>query len=114
MAVSALLLIAMLISLISCAPSVNSEDRAEVSSVSLNITEYFFTDIKDYVQLSAAIKPEKEDNKTVTWQSSDPDVATVDAMGTVRPVSLEYDLSFFWRVDFPCWRCCHEYKPPQL
>lgn len=85
-AVSALLMLAMLFSLISCAPSENEEESVEVSSVSLNITEYFFTDIKDYVQLSAAIKPENAQNKTITWQSSDPDVATVDAMGTVRPV----------------------------
>ena len=85
-AVSALLMIAMLFSLVSCAPSESEDENIEVSSVNLNITEYFFTDIHDYVQLSTAIHPANADDKTIIWQSSDPEVATVDAMGTVRPV----------------------------
>jgi len=85
-AISALLMIAMLFSLVSCAPSETSEENVEVSSVNLNITEYFFTDSHDYVQLSAAVHPSNAADKTVIWQSSDPDIATVDEMGTVRPV----------------------------
>lgn len=86
-AISTLLIFVMLFSLISCAPSENTEESVEVNSVSLNITEYFFTDIQDYVQLSAAVKPENAVDKSITWLSSDPNVATVDSMGTVRPVS---------------------------
>ena len=86
-ALLALLMITMLFSLVSCAPSETEVKSVEVSSVTLNITEYFFTDEHDYLQLNAVVYPLNATDKTVFWSSSDPAVATVDAMGTVRPVN---------------------------
>ena len=83
----ALLMITMLFSFVSCAPSQEEEKSVEVSSVNLNITEYFFTDEHDYLQLNAVVYPLNATDKTVFWSSSDPAVAAVDAMGTVRPVN---------------------------
>ena len=84
---SALLTIATLFSLVSCVPQTQEEERVEISSVNLNITEYFFTDSHDYLQLDTVIKPANAENPEIIWQSSDTNIATVDAMGTVRPVS---------------------------
>lgn len=86
-AISVFLILAALFSFVSCVPAEEIPESVEVDSVSLNISEYFFSDINDYVQLSAIILPDDAEDKTLTWTSSDPEVASVDSMGTVRPVS---------------------------
>ena len=50
------------------------------TSVNLKVTEEF--------QLTATIYPETTTDKTVTWSSSNPEVATVDATGKVTAISI--------------------------
>ncbi|QRG70335.1 Ig-like domain-containing protein [Brevibacillus choshinensis] len=56
-----------------------------VTDISLDETELTFTEEDDAVELKAKILPSYATNQQVTWNSSDPDVATVDQDGTVTP-----------------------------
>ena len=58
-----------------------------VESVTLDKTELALTVGDDAVQLKATVLPEDAIDPTVTWTSSKPAVATVDATGKVTPVS---------------------------
>jgi uncharacterized protein YjdB len=58
-----------------------------VQSVSLD-TEAKSLRVGDYHQLVAAINPANAGNKLVTWQSSDPSVASVDNTGFVSAVGV--------------------------
>jgi len=69
-----------------CSVSVNQETVA-VTGVSLNAEELNLTVGEDPVTLVATVEPENAADKTVTWTSSDPAVATV-ADGIVTPVTM--------------------------
>ena len=69
-----------------CSVSVNQETVA-VTGVSLNAEELNLTVGGDPVTLVATVEPENAADKTVTWTSSDPAVATV-ADGIVTPVAM--------------------------
>ena len=55
----------------------------EVESVSINVSKSFQLKFGTTKQLEATVLPENATNKTVTWESSDPTVATVDSSGLV-------------------------------
>lgn len=61
-------------------------DTIKPASVSLN-HEYLYVFPGDKPQLSARISPANAFNKNVTWESSNPQVATVDAAGNIIPVA---------------------------
>lgn len=84
-ALIAMLAMTVLLSLSSCGEDGAENEVLQVSSVSLNVKEYLFTDINDFIQLSAEVLPEEASDKTVTWLSSDSGVVTVDNTGLVRP-----------------------------
>ena len=58
-----------------------------VTSVTLDKTELALTVGDAAVQLTATVAPEDATDKTVTWTSDKPAVATVDATGTVTAVA---------------------------
>ena len=58
-----------------------------VTSVELNST-CFGMDAGDTATLVATINPNNATDKTVTWTSSDPEIATVDANGKVKAVKV--------------------------
>ncbi len=58
-----------------------------VSEIKLNSSS-LTVDIGKTAQLTAIISPQKALNKSLTWKSSDTDVATVDANGKVTAVTL--------------------------
>lgn len=59
----------------------------EEESVTLNIAETKLK-VAETVQLTANVLPENATDKTVSWSSSDDNVATVDENGLVKAVSL--------------------------
>ena len=66
----------------SCSITVSS---IPVTSVSLNRTNLTL-DISESYQLIATVLPSNATNKTVTWTSSNPTVATVSSTGLITPV----------------------------
>jgi|GEM_PF-2140904 len=58
-----------------------------VQSVSLDRDSLTFTEGDPAVALQASIQPSYASNQQVRWESSDPEVATVDQSGTVTPKS---------------------------
>lgn len=58
-----------------------------VTSVKLNST-CFGMDAGDTATLVATVNPNNATDKTVTWTSSDPEIATVDANGKVKAVKV--------------------------
>ena len=58
-----------------------------VESVTLTPSELSLT-TAETAQLKAAVSPEDASDQTLTWESSAPDVATVDENGNIRPVSI--------------------------
>jgi uncharacterized protein YjdB len=67
----------------SCIVTVNN---ISVKGITLNKDELFLED-GDEETLIATVLPVKAFNKAVTWESSDPEVATVDSAGKVRGVA---------------------------
>ncbi len=65
----------------------NSADPSEVTSVSLNKTELSLQ-IGETACLTATVLPTTAKLKTVSWQSTNPSVATVDGNGNVTAVAL--------------------------
>ena len=63
-----------------------AEDDVAVSSISLNKTSTSIEEGKTET-LTATISPAEATDKSVTWTSSDPSVATVDASGVVTAVA---------------------------
>ena len=57
----------------------------EVERITLDPAEYTLTE-GETVKLTAAVYPEDAIDKTLTWSSKNPDVATVDSEGTVTAV----------------------------
>ena len=64
----------------SCSVSVSN---IEATSITLSETNVTLT-IGNWTQISATVAPDNATDKTVTWTSSDPSVATVDRWGTIR------------------------------
>lgn len=62
-----------------------TEKFIAVESISLNEQE---VSIKDNIQLIASILPENASNKTMSWSSSNEEVATVDQNGNITTVSV--------------------------
>lgn len=69
-----------------CSVTVNAVDYVPVESVSLDKTSLGLTE-GETAQLTATVEPEDASNKNVTWESSNTNVATVDANGEVTAVS---------------------------
>lgn len=63
-------------------PAPEPPANVAVSSVTLNTTTLSLTE-GDTITLTATVGPENATDKTVTWSSSDPNVATVDQSGKV-------------------------------
>lgn len=63
-----------------------SKTEVHVTSVTLNKTELEMT-VGDSETLVATVKPDNATDKSLTWESSNPEVATVDANGKVTAVS---------------------------
>lgn len=64
-------------------PNTPSEETIKVNGVSLNKTNLNLY-VNESAKLTANIKPNNASNKKVTWISSNPDVASVDANGNVK------------------------------
>ena len=62
-------------------------DKKLVSSVSLNKSSEALTKASETLQLAATVTPGDVANKNVTWKTSNPAVATVDAKGEVTAVA---------------------------
>ncbi len=62
-------------------------DPNKLWGVSLNKTGYKFDEVAGNLQLTASFMPATAPNKNVTWSSSKPAVATVDANGLVTPIA---------------------------
>ena len=62
-------------------------DKKLVSSVSLNKSSETLTKASETLQLAATVTPGDAANKNVTWKTSNPAVATVDAKGEVTAVA---------------------------
>lgn len=61
--------------------------KAHVNNISIkNSISGFKVAVGGTVQLESVINPDTADNKSVTWSSSDPSIATVDANGLVTPI----------------------------
>lgn len=67
----------------------NAEATCEVEVLAIPVTSLTIDpeekeiEVGDIFQISATVLPENATDKTVTWVSSDPDVASVDAQGVV-------------------------------
>ena len=61
--------------------------KVNVTSVGLSCEE-FTLKLEDILALEASVEPSNASDMTVTWSSSDPDVATVDDQGNVTAVGL--------------------------
>ena len=59
----------------------------EVTGVTIDQAELFLTIGDDPVTLKAAVEPEDADDQSLSWQSSDPEIATVDQLGEVTPLA---------------------------
>jgi len=57
-----------------------------VTGVSLNVDELEL-EVGDTERLTATIAPADASNKNVTWESDDPDLATVDQSGNVLAIA---------------------------
>src|SRR5690606_28977430 len=57
------------------------------TGISLNETEFYLTE-GEQIQVTATVTPHNATNKTVTWSSSDENIATVDADGIVTALGL--------------------------
>lgn len=60
---------------------------APVESVELDKTSATLTQVGETLQLTATVAPENATNKNVTWESSNPEAATVDENGLVTAVA---------------------------
>ena len=69
-----------------CSVTVKEAATVPVESVSLDKTSLELTE-GETAQLTATVEPEDASNKNVTWESSNTNVATVDANGEVTAVS---------------------------
>lgn len=58
------------------------EPMKEVQEITLN-RDSLYLDIGDFAQLTAAVIPEDAADQTISWTSSDPSIASVDAQGKV-------------------------------
>ncbi|MGN0389412.1 MAG: Ig-like domain-containing protein, partial [Wujia sp.] len=58
-----------------------------VASVEINKTEATLTKAAETLKLTATVLPKEAENKEVTWTSSNPKVATVDATGKVTAIA---------------------------
>ena len=58
------------------------------SSVTLNTSEVTLGGVGSTYKLTATVAPEDAENKNVTWESSDPNVVTVSADGTLTAVAM--------------------------
>ena len=58
-----------------------------VASVEINKTEATLTKAAETLKLTATVLPKEAENKEVTWTSSNPKVATVDAAGKVTAIA---------------------------
>ena len=59
----------------------------EVETISISGYESALTEVDATVQLMATVTPDNATSKTVTWSTSNPEVATVDATGLVTAVA---------------------------
>ena len=64
------------------------DNNVPVSSVTLNLSEFYIAMNAPAVSLTAIIAPADATNRAVTWTSYDERIATVDANGTVTAVSV--------------------------
>ncbi len=71
----------------SCLIRVHSEDEIIAEGIELNMPMVEITE-GDTVELIATITPAETTDKTVTWSSSDPEIATVDQNGIVTAVKV--------------------------
>ena len=62
------------------------EVKQQVTSIELNETEITLY-VRDEETLEAKISPDNANDQSVTWSSSDPEVATVDQEGKVKGIS---------------------------
>ena len=67
-------------------PNAPTEETVKVNGVSLNKTNVNLY-INESTKLTANIKPNDASNKGVTWSSSNPSVASVDANGNVKAIA---------------------------
>lgn len=67
--------------------TVNQAGRIAVTSVELDKTELTLKP-EETATLDATVKPDNATDKTVTWTSSDPEIATVDETGKVTAVKI--------------------------
>ena len=68
---------------VACEDHPQEPDIVAVTSVALNESALSLKEGRN-VTLSATITPDDATNQSVTWKSSDPDIATVDANGKIR------------------------------
>lgn len=59
----------------------------DVTTVTLDTSDINLENLTDTYQLIATVKPDTASDKTITWSSADPAIATVDATGLVTAVS---------------------------
>ena len=67
--------------------NIKGDKEIEATSIELNKTSVSLK-MNDSVQLYATILPETTTNKSVTWSSSDNDIAIVDSEGLVKAISV--------------------------
>jgi prepilin-type N-terminal cleavage/methylation domain-containing protein len=70
-----------------CVVTVSNGGSVPVTGISLNHTTDIFLVIGETKQLTAVFTPSDATNKNVTWNSTDPAVATVDVNGLVSAIS---------------------------
>jgi len=71
-----------------CAVTVTSTPHPIIHVTDVTLDKKVATmKVGDSLRLVATVSPSNADDKTVTWQSDDPTVATVDANGNVRAIS---------------------------
>lgn len=66
-------------------PACNNDDHITVESVRFETSDISIK-VGDSQQLTVTISPENAENKTLIWNSSVPDVATVNAEGVVSAI----------------------------
>lgn len=67
--------------------AIHGEPVIQPEKINLDVTEKtLFTDSGSF-QIKATIEPEDATNKTISWSSTNPEVADVDNNGTVTPLS---------------------------